>query len=234
MVFISPSEKHHDLPGSAIHIKLNHIHWLWPMTDSFTSFHRPYRETTAPINLTSKNVQKYTPQHPPPPPLLPSKHHHQHTPTHSPALLQSSHIQNHTKTNTFQNLKPIKPNKTNKAGQVFWVGYERKREMALQWKPVKGGPFAKLSFMRYGSHACTSLLPALHTCCHCDTLAERSLCSPGDQFKPWQHHTKPGCHLFRGTPRNPSPHLSGGLRGTLCPCVCVNVSGWERGSERGG
>lgn len=58
MVFISPSEKHHDLPGSAIHIKLNHIHRLRPMTDSFTSFHRPYRETTAPINLTSKNVQK--------------------------------------------------------------------------------------------------------------------------------------------------------------------------------
>ena len=170
----------------------------------------------------------------------PSEHHHhhrQHTPTHSrpPALLQSSHTQNRTKTNTFQNLKPIKPNKTNKAGQVFWVGYEREREMALQWKPVKRGPFAKLSFMRYGSHACTSLLPALHTCCHCDTLAERSLCSPGDQFKPWQHHTEPGCHLFRGTPqKNPSPHLSGGLRGTLCPCVCVNVSGWERGSGRGG
>lgn len=186
------------------------------MTDSFTLFHRPYRETSVPINSTSKNVQKY------------NLDQSQTTRTQSSALLQTSHIQNQTKTNTFQNLKPIKPNKTNKAGQVFWVGYERKREMALQWKPMKGGPFAKLSFMRYGSHACTSLLPALHTCCHCDTLAERSLCSPGDQFKTWQHHTKLGCHLFRGTPRNHSPHLSGGLQ------VCVNVSGWERRSERGG
>lgn len=34
--------------------------------------------------------------------------------------------------------------------------------------------------------------------------------------------------------KNPSSHLSGGLYGTLCPCVCVNVSGWERGSGRGG
>lgn len=105
--------------------------------------------------------------------------------------------------------------------------------MALQWKPVKGGPFAKLSFMRYGSHACTSLLPALHTCCHCDTLAERSLCSPGDQFKPWQHHTKPGCHLFRGTPRNPSPHLSGGpprhfVSVCMCECEWVGKEEWER------
>lgn len=116
MVFISPSEKHHDLPGSAIHIKLNHIHWLQPMTDSFTSFRRPYRETTVPINLTSKNVQKY-----PPTPLYPTP---------------SSHIQNSTKTNTFQNLKPIKPNKNQQSFASFFfflgVGYERKREMPLQ------------------------------------------------------------------------------------------------------
>lgn len=65
MVFISPSEKHHDLPGSAIHIKLNHIHRLWPMTDSFTSFRGPYRETTAPINLTSKNDTPHPPIHTP-------------------------------------------------------------------------------------------------------------------------------------------------------------------------
>lgn len=55
-----------DLPGSAIHIKLNHTEWFGPVTDSFTSFHGPCRETTAPINLTSKNVQKCTP----PPTLL--------------------------------------------------------------------------------------------------------------------------------------------------------------------
>lgn len=195
------------------------------MTDSFTSFHRPYHETTAPINLTSKNIQKCTPPH---------THPHKHTTANTPPpLLKSSHIQNHTKTNTFQNLKPIKPNKTNKAGQVFWVGYEREREMALQWKLVKGGPFAKLSFMRYGSHACTSLLPAPHTCCHCDTLAERSLCSPGDQFKPWQHHTKPGCHLFRGTPqktlfpsvRGPPRHF---VSMCMCECEWVGKGEWER------
>lgn len=45
-------------PRSAIHIKLNHILWLWPVKESFTSLHRPYRETTKPISLTSKNVKK--------------------------------------------------------------------------------------------------------------------------------------------------------------------------------
>lgn len=96
--------------------------------------------------------------------------------------------------------------------------------MVLQWKPVNGGPFAKLSFMRYWSHACTSLLPAPHTCCHCDTLAERSLCSPGDQFKPWQHHTELGCHLFRGTPQNPICQ-----RASEALCVYVHVWMWVGG-----
>lgn len=32
--------------------------------------------------------------------------------------------------------------------------------------------------------------------------------------------------------KHPSSHLSGGLRGTLCPRACVNVSGWERGSGK--
>lgn len=102
-----------DLPGSAIHIKLNHTEWFGPVTDSFTSFHGPCRETTAPINLTSKNVQKCTPH----PPSSAEHHQHTHIHRHHSALLHSSHIQNHTKTNTFQNPKPIKPNKTNKAGQ---------------------------------------------------------------------------------------------------------------------
>lgn len=104
----------------------------------------------------------------------------------------------------------------------------------LQWGPVNGGPFAKLSFMRYGSHACTSLLPALHTCCHCDTLAERSLCSPRDQFKPWQHRAKPGCHLFRGTPWKKTlfPSVRGPLWHfvSMCMCECewVGKGEWER------
>ncbi len=101
--------------------------------------------------------------------------------------------------------------------------------MVLQWKPVKGGPFAKLSFMSYGSHACTSLLPALHTCCHCDTLAERSLCSPGDQFKPWQHHTEPGCHLFTGTPETPLPICQGASE-----ALCVHVYVWMWVGGKGG
>lgn len=35
-------------------------------------------------------------------------------------------------------------------------------------------------------------------------------------------------------PETSHPICQGALRGILCPCVCVNVSGWERRSERGG
>lgn len=122
MVFISPSEKHHNLPGSAIHIKLNHIHRLWPMTDSFTSFRGPYRETTAPINLTSKNVQKYPPPtHPHPPEHHHHHHHHcQHTPTHSPP--PSSKVHTHKiaqKPTRFRISNQSNPIKLTKLGKFF-------------------------------------------------------------------------------------------------------------------
>ena len=102
MVLIPPSEKHHDLPGSAFHIKLNHIHWLWPMTDSFTSFHRPYRETTAPINLTSKNVKTHA-------------YRHTHTITHTQSHTHSSRCSwkfTHTKSHKNQHVSESHTNQT--------------------------------------------------------------------------------------------------------------------------